>query len=54
MKVISREVFIPSPAVGVGVVGAAYYTRAVGEELISVHAHQSRSDTWDRAIYRRS
>ena len=54
MKVVSKEVFVPSPGPGVGVAGGAYYTRATGHDLVSVHSHHSRSDTADIALYRRS
>lgn len=54
MRVVSRQVFVPSPGPGVGVGGAAYYTRAAGHELISIHTHHTRSDTADAAVYRRS
>ena len=54
MKVVSKEVLVPSPGPGVGVAGGAYYTRAAGHELVSVHSHHSRSDTADIALYRRS
>ena len=54
MKVVSKEVFVPSPGPGVGVAAATYYTRSVGDELISIHTHHSRADTADIAVYRRS
>lgn len=54
MRVVSKEVFVPSPGPGVGVAGGAYYTRAAGHELVSVHTYHTRSDTADLAVYRRS
>lgn len=54
MRVVSKEVFVPSPGPGVGVGGGAYYTRAAGHALVSVHTYHTRSDTADLAVYRRS
>ena len=54
MRVVFKEVFVPSPGPGVGVAGGAYYTRAAGHELVSVHTYHTRSDTADLAVYRRS
>ena len=53
-KVIGREVFVPSPRPGVGVLGASYYTAADGESLVSIHSLTSRSDTVDLAYVRYS
>ena len=54
IEVVSREVFVASPASGVGVMGGSYYTTADGLELVSVHSHTSRSDTVEVAYVRRT
>jgi hypothetical protein len=54
LRLISQEVFIPSPAPGAGIIGGSYYTRASGDELQSIHFVETRSDTADSAHYRRS
>jgi hypothetical protein len=51
---IRLEVFLRSPAKGVAVMAAAYYTKASGGDLVSIEEHWSRSDTIDVAYYRRS
>lgn len=51
---ISRQVFVPSPGPGIGVLGASYYTRPTGGDLISLHQLISRSDTIDVAYVRHS
>ena len=48
-KVISNEVFVPSPGRGVGVMGGSYYTTRDGLELVSIHSLTSRSDTTEMA-----
>ncbi|MEE2628304.1 MAG: sialidase family protein [Candidatus Latescibacterota bacterium] len=53
-KVISNEVFVPSPGRGVGVMGGSYYTTRDGLELVSIHSLTSRSDTTEMAYVRRS
>ena len=53
-EVVSREVFVPSPEEGVGVMGGSYYTTKDGLELLSVHSLTSRSDTVEMAYVRRS
>jgi hypothetical protein len=54
VKVISNEVFVPSPERGVGVMGGSYYTTRDGLELVSIHSLTSRSDTTEMAYVRRS
>ena len=54
MKVISREVFVTSPAAGTGVLAYSYYTRAQGLELLETHQFIRRSDTFEAAHRRRS
>ena len=51
-EVVSREVFVPSPGPGVGVMGGSYYTEREGGRLQSVHSLTSRSDTVDAAYVR--
>lgn len=51
---IESVVFLPSPAPNTGMMGGAYYTRAQGHELLSVHNLITRSDTADIAYLRRS
>lgn len=53
-EVVSREVFVPSPGAGVGVLAGSYYTTVDGARLVSVHKHMSRSDTCDVAYLRTS
>ena len=53
-EVVSREVFVPSPGPGVGVMGGSYYAAPEGGSLVSVHNYTSRSDTVDVAYVRRS
>ena len=53
-QVVSREVFIPSPDPGVGVLGGSYYTTLQGNHLMSIHSYTSRSDTVDVAFVRHS
>ena len=45
MEVISRDVFVPSPGPGQGVMGGSFYTQRDGLRLMSVHAITQRSDT---------
>jgi len=47
IRVVSREVFIPSPQVGSGTLASSYYTRRAGLSLISFHHYISRSDIFD-------
>ncbi|MBT3275263.1 MAG: exo-alpha-sialidase [Spirochaetales bacterium] len=54
MNIISKRVFIPSPGSGVGAMGAAYYCKKSGSELISYLTHISRSDTADVCYIKRS
>jgi BNR repeat protein len=49
---IRREVFLASPAKGVAVMAAAFYTRARGGEMRSIEQRWTRSDTIDAAYYR--
>jgi len=51
-KVVSREVFVPSPKPGVATHGASYYTSLDSRSLISIHGYESRSDTTDAAFIR--
>ena len=51
-EVTDREVFVPSPGPGVGVLGGSYYTEEIGGRLISIHSLTSRSDTVDAAFLR--
>ncbi len=53
-RVISREVFVPSPGPGVAAHGVSYYTTLDGGNLISIHGYMSRSDTTDVAFIRHS
>lgn len=53
-NVTAREVFVPSPGPGVGVMGGSYYTEKTGGRLISIHSLTSRSDTVDEAFVRSS
>jgi hypothetical protein len=53
-QVVAREVFVPSPGAGVGVMGGNYYTTLDGGNLMSIHNYTSRSDTVDVAFVRRS
>ena len=53
-NVLSREVFVASPAPGTGVMGGSYYCEPSGERLISIHSLTSRSDTVDAAFVRSS
>jgi len=52
LRLLDQQVFVPSPAPGVGVHAASYYTRASGLELLSLHSLISRSDTQDAAVAR--
>ena len=52
--VVAREIFVPSPASGVGILGGSYYTTRDGLALVSVHSHTSRGDTVEVAYVRRS
>lgn len=47
MRIVSREVFIPSPGPGIGVMAASYYTTLSGKDLIATYGHIARSDTVD-------
>jgi hypothetical protein len=53
-EIVAREVFVPSPEAGIGVMGGSYYTTPDGGNLMSVHNYTSRSDTVDAAFVRRS
>lgn len=52
--VLAIDTFVPSPAPGVAAHGASYYTERTGGRLMSIHGHQSRSDTVDVAFVRYS
>lgn len=52
--VVARDVFVPSPREGVGVMGGCYATTPDGQTLMSYHSYTSRSDTVDVAYVRRS
>ncbi len=43
-EVTERDVFVPSPGPGVGVLGGSYYTETRGGRLISIHSLTSRAD----------
>ena len=51
---VTRQIFLPSPKPGTGVLAASYYTRATGGEMLSLHQLISRSDTIDVAYVRYS
>lgn len=51
-KVLSQDVFLPSPGPGIGVMAHTAYTRATGDDLVSVHSIISRSDTCDISFVR--
>ena len=51
-EVTERDVFVPSPGPGVGVLGGSYYTETRGGRLISIHSLTSRADTVDAAFLR--
>ena len=53
-RVMSREIFVPSPRPGVGVMGGSYHTALDGRQVMSIHSLTSRSDTVDIAFVRRS
>lgn len=53
-RVLSREVFVPSPAAGTAVLASSYYTQPWGGDLMSMHSLVSRSDTVDIAYLRYS
>ena len=48
--VTDRQVFVPSPGEGTGVMGGIYYTERTGQRLVSIHSLTSRSDTVDAAF----
>ena len=52
--VTDRQVFVPSPGEGTGVMGGSYYTERTGQRLVSIHSLTSRSDTVDAAFVRSS
>jgi len=52
--VISCEVFVPSPREGVATHGSSYYTSLDSDRLMSIHGHESRSDTCDASFMRLS
>ena len=54
LSLVGREVFVPTPKTGVYVKAFSYYAEASGVEMVSVHMHQTRSDTFDVAFLRRS
>ncbi len=51
---IRRETFLAAPRPGTAVLASTYYTRPVGDDLISMHQWMSRSDTTDVAYVRLS
>lgn len=51
---IESRVFLPSPSPVTGVLGGVYYTRAQGQELMSINTTVTRSDTADAGYLRRS
>lgn len=51
-RVVSQSVFVPSPEPGTNVSGGAYYTRADGVEMMSLHTYSSRSDILSHEFYR--
>lgn len=53
-EVVGREVFVPSPGPGTGVMGGSYYTEREGGRVVSVHSLTTRSDTVDAAFVRTS
>lgn len=53
-KVVSRDIFAPSPKNRVGVFGSSFYTRPSGGELIGFHHHISRSDIFHDGYVRYS
>lgn len=53
-RVLSRELFAPSPRSGTGALAASYYTRPSGGDLASVQYYISRSDTLDDGVLRLS
>ena len=53
-QVTSRDVFVPSPGHGQGVMGGSFYTRRDGLDLMSVHLITRRSDTVEMATIRYS
>ena len=52
INVVSREVFMPSPAPGAGVHAQTYYLARQGGAMMSLHTIETRSDTLEVA-YRR-
>ena len=52
--VTARDVFVPSPEQGTGVMGGSYSTESSGNRLVSIHSLTSRSDTVDAAFVRSS
>lgn len=53
-KVISRDVCVPSPKLGQGVMGGSFYTQRDGLRLMSVHVITQRGDTVEVAYIRYS
>ena len=47
---VKYETLVPSPARGVGVMGAIYYTRASGIEMLCSYGIQTRGDLCDRSF----
>jgi len=52
LRLIEREIFVPSPRPGVAVSGSCHYAHPTALDLISYYSYHSRSDTVDQA-YRR-
>ncbi|HOF90066.1 MAG TPA: sialidase family protein, partial [Armatimonadota bacterium] len=54
IRAITRETFVPSPGPGIAAHAGSFYATPSGPELVSIHAHMSRSDTCDVAYQRLS
>ena len=54
VEVVAREVLVPAPGPGVGIMGGSYYTRLEGGDLALVYSHTTRSDTVDVAYIQHS
>ncbi len=51
-EILSRDVFVPSPGHGQGVMGGSFYTQRDGLRLMSVHVITQRSDMVEVATIR--
>ena len=52
IKLVSREVFMPSPQKGTAVHATTYYTRRDTLDLVCMHGYETRSDTCDVSFIR--